>query len=107
MREINLPPFYVGQKVVALTTDIFFRRAIKDRVYTVLGLQATCCGWNIDIGAKVTQLKLQCGTCNKIIGDTNGIGWLHVKHFAPITENFQSISLEKVLEEETKLISVN
>lgn len=33
--------------------------------------------------------------------------WMTPKLFAPIEENFQSISLEKVLEEETPFISAN
>lgn len=94
MENLNLPPFYVGQKIVSLIS------------------------WNqvrVLYGYKYPQ-KEQVVVVTDIFKN-NGGEWmvtipgcevpLWSKRFAPIHENFQSISLEKVLEEETKLISVN
>ena len=87
--DINLPPFYVGQRVVQLV-DGSRGQSKKGDVHTVLGIKLLS-QWCIDIGQKEGDRTIWC--------------WHYC--FAPIQENFQSISLEKILEEETKLISVN
>lgn len=105
MKEINLPPFYVGQRVVAIK-DHSMGSFKKGDIKTVLGIEKLCCCWNIDVGIKFSQILWQCNTC-KALKDTNQIGWINARSFAPIQENFQSISLEKILEKETELISSN
>lgn len=110
MAKTEFPPFYVGQKVVILKTCTTNGLNIKKgSVVTASGCVKCSCGtWMVGI--------VECpGFCETSEhkkshlyyhpGDTNLHG--EAKHFAPIIENFQSISLEKILEEETKLISVN
>lgn len=102
----NLPPFYVGQKVVALKDSPYHPEMRKGKVFTVLALNFCCC-WSIDIGLKVMKSHLYCADCNIVFGQHGSIAWKCAKRFAPLEENFESISLEKVLETETKLIGVN
>lgn len=103
MSEINLPPFYLGQKVVA-TGDIPHNQHGLDRT-------------GIHKGTVLTVRKCYglCVFFNEIINNSsscfssidNGEPAYHVRFFAPVQENFQSITLEKCLETETPLISVN
>lgn len=111
-QEINLPPFYVGQRVVCINDEIIFAglpsAPIKNgTIYTVAGVLKVCCRWHIDIGLYSGRSHVRCPSCYGDILKPNMNYWLAAFRFAPIEENFQSISLEKVLEKETPLISVN
>lgn len=106
MSTENLPPFYVGQKVVCLKTSPTGVPK-KGCTYTVQACFQCpeCKEWHIKIFEVASPYtKYSCcipiKTTGKYIGGP-------AKYFAPIHENFESISLSKVLEEETKLISVN
>jgi hypothetical protein len=107
MTKDNIPPFYVGQKVVALATSLksMNKQVIKGKIYTV-GEMVFCCGQWL-VGCKELLIKTKepfflchISTKNKYCGGP-------ASKFAPLHENFQSISLSKILEEETKLIGVN
>lgn len=103
MEDISLPPFYVGQKVVALTTckDNF---RIKGKIYVVKELiQRTCCNsWLIDIG-DIFPYKHngKCGSCGALNKkENNNIYWHLSTRFAPIQEQeFKQTTYSKVLEE--------
>lgn len=109
----NLPPFYIGQRVVALVTKNNDIGVVikKNNVYTVLRTQrcGKCGQWHIDVGVKfdIKEYSNECGSCPADLPIKDNTAWCYVQAFAPITENFQSITLEKVLETETPLISVN
>lgn len=94
MKHTSIPPFYVGQEVVAVkdSKQGMPQKYKKGDVVQVAALkQSPQSGlWNF-------QFK----------GQLNIKWWLDCSRFAPITSTFQSITLEKVLEEETKLIGVN
>lgn len=109
-KELNIPPFYPGQKIVRIGKTVHFEHGIvfKDKVYTCAGcLMCNCGRW------KVMLLEFPApenSECDCVCGFNNGYQKYysgHAVYFAPVVENFQSISLEKILEEETKLISVN
>lgn len=95
MAKTEFPPFYVGQKVISKSNFTGIRKTWgfsypkKGEIVTVLSIHKHPVHdfWLITIPV------CECELCHK--------------NFAPIEENFQSISLEKILEEETKLISVN
>lgn len=109
MKEINLPPFYVGQRVVCVK-DNSSKSIKKGQEFSVLGLNQFSCGcWSIDIGIKSESPRTGCGEhgLHQTAKCNNGIKWFHVKLFAPIEQTFQPITLEKVLEIETKLVSAN
>lgn len=108
-----MPPFYVGQKIVAIENqkDGDFK---KGALFIVRGLEMChkCKRWYIDIGRVIHTTNdgfediCHCGD-SKIIYSKSMPEWYSSKLFAPIQESFQSITLEKVLEIETPLISVN
>lgn len=104
MKEINLPPFYVGQKVVALDSACEIR---KGNIYTIAEcFKCPDCGdWNVLLLEFPTDDKSYdcCGNdlqCGPYLGGP-------ASKFAPIQENFQEISYSEVVKEEKKLISVN
>lgn len=90
MENINLPPFWIGQKVI--TTREFGRGEGKECV------------------VKAIEPPIYCSRCEKQTWGVLVDIWEYAlcqTCFAPIQENFQSISLEKILEKETELISSN
>lgn len=92
MDNINLPPFYIGQRVVALDDSCpgfgYQYKKGDEKQVDKLRFSEKSKKWDfLPVGESRYHLA-----CHK---------------FAPIQENFQSISLEKVLELETPLISVN
>jgi hypothetical protein len=107
---MNLPPFHIGQKVVALKTS--FKRhgfqIVKWEVYTVKDqYQCEKCGkWVVGLAELSPINPNQWRSCCMDDCKLTCAGG-NAKYFAPIVENFQSITLEKVFEQETKLISVN
>lgn len=107
MEHINLPPFFIGQKVVALANGVT-TNLVKDVGYIVLGLNKCCGIWSINVGLIVTSgaVGISCSGCGRRLSNGNP-RWIHSKHFKPAEETFQSIFLTRVLEVETKLISQN
>lgn len=105
MSEINLPPFYKGQRVVNVKR-IIHARIKKGTEFIVKDLLQCKCGeWAVDVGVKLKgEFEISC-VCEAVLSER--IVWLQHSLFRPVQENFQSISLEKVLETETPLISVN
>lgn len=101
MNNINLPPFYVGQRVIRIKEDtsgikIGHKGTVVEIYY--------CCqgnGWRVLLD-NISDTPGKCVCCCR----KNDYGYL-ASNFAPIEENFQSISLKKVLETESPLISVN
>lgn len=108
MKEINLPPFYVGQRVVAINdgNDKITTVVHKGQEFVILDIyQCSACNkWKVDIGHLTHSSCTSC-KCGKI--KHGNIKWAAAEIFAPIQETFQSITLEKVLETETRLLGVN
>lgn len=107
MKHTSIPPFYVGQEVVAVRNqpDGDFK---KGDTFKVTSCFFGCCSWEVTVGIYDTNFESICNICS------GGISFYgkheapyHASAFAPITSTFQPITLEKVLEEETKLIGVN
>jgi hypothetical protein len=110
MNEHNLPPFYVGQKVVALRTSDF-GGVIKDKTYTVECCFVTkCCKvWKVGIAeTTATEDVSICNTCGKDVNHKGSFVLIgDAKYFAPIQTDFIAITFEKVIEQERELINVN
>jgi hypothetical protein len=100
----SLPPFYVGQKVVCIESVPhnqfgFNRKGIdKNTILTVRRCYNNCVFFN--------EITNECDMGVFAVRD-GGEPAYNVSKFSPVQDDFQSITLEKVLEEETKLISVN
>ena len=102
----NLAPFHVGQKVVALQggSDDYIQ---KGTVYTIRAIFPFSCGcYCVDVGV-LNEGITRCRCLHGVVVDYPVYRLFEPKFFAPILENFQSISLSEILEEETKLIGVN
>jgi hypothetical protein len=98
--EINIPPFYVGQPVVAVAAPDGSRFK-NGQAYTVSAVEYRLGNKSHPIG-RVTYYWYV-----GIVGFDNGGAYFAPRMFAPMPEAFQSISLEEVLEVETPLISSN
>lgn len=109
METFNLSPFYVGQRVVALKDHSQGMYKKGDRFIIASIYKATCCDiWLVEIGILSVHNHWKCVIC-KTGGQKrrSDQAVFNSGSFAPIQENFQSISLEKILEKETELISSN
>lgn len=99
--KMALPKFYVGQRVVALVTAI---NLVKGKEYFIRNIIAHTCG-NVVIDVGLADAgEIICSKCNRPVANY-GIIWLDENLFAPIHENFQAITFEKIVEKE--LSSVN
>lgn len=107
----NLPPFYVGQKVVYITG----KNMLKDSIHTVSEIEKSRCGcYFIWIGNEV-KIKgkpfdyYSCVECGKIsLGSfIHSNGWSS-KSFRPLQESvFPSLTMSRVIEKERELVSMN
>jgi len=100
----NLPPFYVGQKVVALKTQEQGAYE-KGCEYVVKQLTHNCCKWVISIGNTSFTGYVNCAICGKSY--RSKIWWHAASSFAPITSQFETISYTRVMETEAPMIGVN
>lgn len=100
----NLPPFYVGQKVVA-TKNHPLGAFKKDDKFTILQISKKCCSWNVTIGITMPNLTSECRKCGRI-WFSDGQWWFLSEWFAPIKEQkFPLIKLTRIIEKE--LVSAN
>jgi hypothetical protein len=95
-------PFYIGQKVVCVESKGAYQKGIE---YVVKVIQQCSCGlWKVgcvehNINNPINVCK--CGSDGPVVRY-----WLaNSSRFAPIQENFQAITFEKIME--TALTSVN
>ena len=118
--EKNFHPFYIGQKVVYITGV----NMPKGSIHTVTNVRLNFCGncYRIEINNIKCQPEhpdeinkatiIECGECGSCVHKETYLnsGYINdwrATSFRPLNEEFQSISYEKVLEEESLLISVN
>lgn len=95
----NLPPFYVGQRIVALKTSLKKDglQIIKGNHYTVYDVYkcSGCKNWIVELVElrlpPLHNFNIKC--CVKSDNLTHAGG--NAKNFAPIQENFQSITYQK------------
>jgi hypothetical protein len=96
----NLPPFYIGQKVIAIKTHSQ-GTFIKGVSYKVTNYIKCDCGvWWISVGGTTDRINRRC-TCGHLT-PTYGLSHGDSRLLAPIQEQtFPLISYSKVLEQET------
>lgn len=107
--NLNLPPFYIGQKVVYVTG----RNMPKDSVHIVLDVKkgnCKCSDYEIKISVDSVEVyvsakttHIQCYDCHTVvsIGDHNS-GYWAASSFRPLQEqSYPLIKYSKVLEEES------
>jgi hypothetical protein len=97
----NIPPFYVGQKVICVDTT-GNPPVKKNKEYTVDSVTKGCCGWEITVGIQADSSYDEVSFCRKCGSRTPSPGstWpLRASRFRALTETFQPISFSKVLDE--------
>lgn len=104
----SIPPFYVGQRVVAIQdhSQLDFKKGDE---FTVHSVSYGCCGWDVTIGITINHVGLWvCVRCSNksIILKGDEIKYA-ASRFAPITSTFQSIEYREVLEKEREFVSAN
>lgn len=103
----NLPPFYVGQKVVYITGN----NMPKNSIHIILGIIRMPCGcWVLDIGKKRSSFKrLTCmlHDYSKKVMDSD-VNYFNSTSFRPLLESpFPSLTFKEVIKKERELISMN
>jgi len=98
----NLPPFYIGQKVVYITGH----NMPKDSIHIVYDYYQSECGcWSIAIDNKPFEIKetlRRCICCNDIRNGKafiNNTGWIYTSFRALKEQSFPLLTYSKVLEE--------
>lgn len=106
MDNANLPPLYIGQKVVS---NCNYYNLIKGKNYQIQFIKKECCckkaAWIVSIINYTDDYSItQCPHClAKIDGR-----WFNVDRFSETQESiFPSLTFEKVVEKESQLISLN
>lgn len=106
----NLPPFYIGQKVVYITG----LRMPKNSIHIVSDIIQNSCGCytiginNIPIQVKINGTSMcRCTSCHQILPyRAHENGWC-VNSFRAIEENPQYMTFEKIHELEKEEILIN
>jgi len=100
----NLPPFYVGQKVVCVSSIGPYK---KDNIYTIMIFQACkICGQKRVGCLKSGKTNCIGGSC--VHTEVTGYALVYPTRFAPLKEqSFPLIELSKVIEKEKQLVSSN
>lgn len=109
MENLNLPPFYVGQKVVCVDPRPDFG-LFKDKIYTIAEVIRCKCGaTNVAWGATNPLIThSSCYSCGNIVTQESKYYFCRSSRFAPVQEQkFPLIKLTKVIEKEKQLMSAN
>lgn len=104
--KLNIPPFYIGQKVVAIKdhTQGYFNKGDE---FVVKGIEKTCCVWVIIIGVR-TGWNISICVCRKSINNPNDMGRFNVASFAPLQQqSYPLMTFSKIVEKEKEEILIN
>lgn len=107
MKNINLPPFYLGQRIVALENVYLWKKGDE---FVVLGIKKSCCYWIIDIGITLPTVYtyFQCQICRRRENiKPRQVYWPMANCFAPIEENFEVVAYKEVIRKEKLITCAN
>lgn len=110
----NLPPFYVGQKVVCVRscdstkwgTGDKVNGVVKGETYTIKAIAPNCCGvgFMVDVGL-IPKYDVLCSKCCKNLGKTL---WANPKLFAPIEkQNFPLMTFKEIVKKEEEQVLID
>ena len=103
----NLPPFYVGQKVVAVASHSqgLFKQGQIFTIKSVFISKCKCNDWSVTIGYTSNNKLKECSTCGAVWDNDFSFS---ATRFAPLQESvFPSLTMSRVIEKERELISMN
>lgn len=110
--KLNLPPFYIGQRVVYITG----KNMPKDSVHTVSAINQAWCGcWEIAINGESLKIKksnkpmIRCVGCEKRRVSEGFVydNWL-ASSFRPLQQtSFPLMTFSKIVEKEKEEVLIN
>jgi len=104
--NISIPPFYVGQEVVAIKDGTTLKRG-KDYVVTGIFFPCKCGKWRVTVGIVSSKSQTKCYDCGfEHVNETNERQYSS-KLFAPKIEIKEFISMKQLAEQQLELIGVN
>ena len=102
-----IPPFYIGQRVVAVRDSLHsgcFKKGDEKIVFGIIQMPCGC--WCVDVGDKTVFEFVSC-SIHKDRTKSMLILWASATAFAPITSTFQTISYSEVLEKEKEFVGAS
>lgn len=100
----NLPPFYVGQKLIYTG----WKKELKGTIHIVSELIRQGCGcWHVISKTLPLGQYNFCYYCSCFV-ESNCLHNANAKSFSPLQESpFPSLTMKEVVKEESKLVSLN
>jgi hypothetical protein len=110
MKNLNLPPFYIGQKVVYITG----KNLPNNSIHTVTSIQQKDCGcWSILVNNQPPINKIYenaiycCGDCRTVLEAPKTVGWFRASSFRALQEKpLLLLTFEKIKETEKEEILI-
>lgn len=113
MEKIEIPPFYVGQEVVANCNHHqgIFKKGDEFKITSIRRSFCSCKDWAVTIGIIGSGFSAiqRCPVCKEMTSDTKPTDeWLFSAwRFSPKIEIKEFISMKQLVEEKLELVSVN
>lgn len=104
--NIEIPPFYVGQEIVAIK-DHSVKVFKKGEEYVVTGIEKGCCVWLITIGISSDKSVYSCKRCGGRFFKSNSECRFNAACFSPKIEIKEFISLAKLAEKTLETVGAN
>lgn len=110
MKNLNLPPFYVGQRVVYVGRSGRPKTLPVNSEWIAKNVRKFDCGcWCVDVGLFHERYHHSriCADCNIVTRTDDNARYFDCRAFAPIEHKFKSITFEEVIAIESPLIGIN
>lgn len=106
MESLNIAPFYLGQRVIAVTAR--HRLIAKGAEYMITGVFRDCCSWTVTVGLPMPANRcMQCGKCGLSYSSPNREMQIIASTFKPIHHDYQAITYKEVIKEQAPAFCVN
>lgn len=104
--NIDMPPFYIGQEVIALHTTVFFK---KGHECTITSMRKCSCGiWLVSFGMASGEYRfLICDCGHETRYTQHSQAELAARVFAPKHQLGEFISMKELMEKELETIGTN
>ncbi|HET8963745.1 MAG TPA: hypothetical protein VFM99_07605 [Chitinophagales bacterium] len=95
----NIPPFFVGQRVVAIKdhSQGVFKNGDE---FVITSIFPGCCQWLVTIGIPVNLDKTECTLCGTIHNSPKKERYFGSSSFAPVIEEFIQMTYKQCINAE-------
>jgi len=108
MKNTEIPPFYIGQEVVAIRDhEGWFKKGDEFRITSITPSQCACPGWEVTIGITDGDEFFHCDDCGQLCRQNVGEIISPADHFRPKLEIKTFISMKELAEQGLLTISGN